>query len=119
MLARSASVASAMFVTRSRSRSAVGNGTTIITTMPTIAAGIAICPMRLGFTELRASQLRAVRGRFVHDLIGGRPPELTVCPDSGTPDPDGCAGLAPPTIRPRNPCWGFLEGFLDTVLGPG
>ena len=46
-----ASVASAMFVTRSRSRSAVGNGTTIITTMPTIAAGIAIWPMRLVVTD--------------------------------------------------------------------
>ena len=54
MLASNASSAIAMFVTSSRSRSAVGNGTTIITTMPTIAAGIAICPMRLVFTMLRS-----------------------------------------------------------------
>ena len=42
MLDSNASVAMAMFGTSSRSRSAVGNGTTIITTMPTMAAGIAI-----------------------------------------------------------------------------
>ena len=52
--ASSASVAIAMFVTSNKSTSGVGNGTTIITTMPTIAAGIAIWPMRFGFTVLRS-----------------------------------------------------------------
>ena len=63
MLARSASVASAMFITSRRSMSGVGNGTTIITTMPTMAAGIAIvrsdCVARCSDAWFLA---RAVRG---------------------------------------------------------
>ena len=75
----SASVASAMLVTSSRSSSGVGNGTTIITTMPTIAAGIAICPMRLADHGAPELSTRAVRGtssvaRSTPVLIGGPPP---------------------------------------------
>src|SRR2546423_10882867 len=33
--------------------------------------------MRLGFTVLRSCYMRAVRGRLVQDLIGGKTPELT------------------------------------------
>jgi hypothetical protein len=45
----------------------VGNGTTIITTMPTIAAGIAICPIRFEFTSpaqrMHAGAVHGVRFR--------------------------------------------------------
>src|SRR5271154_4196656 len=58
MLTSRASVASAMLLTMSRSISGVGNGTTIITTIPTIAAGIAICPMRL-LTTVSSAPSRA------------------------------------------------------------
>ena len=58
MLTSSARVASAMLKTRSRSISGVGNGTTIITTIPTIAAGIAICPMRWLTTSVPALYAR-------------------------------------------------------------
>ena len=69
MLASNVSTASPMFITSKRSRTVVGSGTTIIATMPMMAAGIAICPTRLDFTGLRNSH-RAVRGGSMCTIPG-------------------------------------------------